>query len=64
MKRRELLKQLKAIAKTKGVEMTLVREGSSHSLYQVGRYRATVGRHVEIPEMTAQRTLKEAQEDA
>ena len=60
MKRRALLDQLAKIARDRGEKLEFVREGGSHDLYRVGSTPIAVGRHADIPEMTARRILKNA----
>ena len=61
MKRTELLRKLTAIAKAKGFELVLVREGGNHTIYAIGPEQFPVGRHNDIPEITAKATLKAAE---
>lgn len=59
MKRVELLKQLKQIAKSKGERLQLD-EGSRHTHAKIGDFRTEVPRHSEINERLAQDILKKA----
>jgi hypothetical protein len=61
MKRDELLKQLRKIAKARGSEMTIT-EGGSHSKVFVGDRFVMVPRHREINERLAQAILRDARE--
>ncbi len=58
MDRRELLKGIRLVAKLRGVELELMREGAEHSLYAVGRHQFAVPRHRHINEHTARSILK------
>ncbi|MGW7230642.1 hypothetical protein [Streptomyces cyaneofuscatus] len=60
MKRRALLKELQKIAKDKGLALTLVRHGGNHDVYELGSVRLIVARHSDIPEPTANGTIREA----
>lgn len=62
MKRTDLLRQLAELAKAKGVELVFVREGGNHTIYRVGAKKFSVGRHNDIPENTARKILKQAEE--
>lgn len=62
MKRADLLRKLAEIAKAKGHELVLVREGGNHSIYQIGPVRFPVGRHNDVPETTAKATIKAARD--
>jgi hypothetical protein len=57
VKRRDLLKELRRMAKARGVEY-LETEGGSHTKVELGGKRTTVPRHNEINEMTAKAILK------
>lgn len=48
MKRREILKQIAAKAKTAGVSWEIQREGANHTVYRLGTTTIPVPRHVEI----------------
>ncbi len=58
MKRRDLLKTLKAEAKARGVEMEVV-EGGNHTKVIIGDVQTVVPRHNEINEITARAILKQ-----
>lgn len=57
MKRRDLLKEAKRIAKERGETFELT-EGGRHSIIHIGKVQAPVPRHNEINEITAQNILK------
>ncbi|MGQ4270844.1 type II toxin-antitoxin system HicA family toxin [Nocardiopsis changdeensis] len=61
MKRRELLKRLREAAEQRGMALEFVRSGGRHDIYRVGDYRFPVGRHADIPELTALKTIKEVE---
>ena len=58
MRRTELLKKLLVVAQSNGLALELVREGGNHTVYRVGTYQFTVGRHREITENLAKATLR------
>ncbi len=41
--------------------LEFVRSGGRHDIYRVGDYRFPVGRHADIPELTALKTIKEVE---
>lgn len=58
MKRKDLLREAKRLAKDRGEELQL-REGGSHSIIQIGNDSpVSVPRHSEINEITAKAILK------
>lgn len=57
MKRRDLLKELKALAKAQRTEYR-ESEGANHTKVEFGGRRTTVPRHNEINEITASSILK------
>ena len=62
MKKRDLIKQLRVIARESGLEFGLVREGRNHEIWSIGSDRLVIPRHREINERTAQAILSHAQE--
>lgn len=58
MKRRDVLKRIKAAAQAKGLEFREV-ELSNHTGVVVGRTRSTLGRHSEIADGTAYAFFKQ-----
>lgn len=60
MKNRALLKELRKIARDKGLTLTLVRHGGNHDVYHLGSVRLIVARHSDIPEPTANGIIREA----
>jgi hypothetical protein len=61
VKKRELLKVLRALAAEHEVEFRLVREGANHEIWALGALQFPIGRHAEIPELTARGTIRAAQ---
>lgn len=61
MKRRDLLRQLRRMARDRGVDY-VEREGGRHSVVCVGEAMVTVPRHREINEMTARNILRTVEE--
>ena len=60
VKRTELLRELGDIAKRKGLSLDLVRHGANHDIYQIGAAMLVVGRHADVPELTAKGTIRKA----
>lgn len=58
MKRRDLLRKIKAAAKEQGVAYS-EQEGTRHTGVTVGNVRTTVPRHSEVVELTAQAIYKQ-----
>lgn len=61
MKRRELVKRIRAEAKAQGVEWSFTREGGRHEVYSLDGLVIPVPRHAEINEITAQGIMKECE---
>jgi hypothetical protein len=61
MKRREVIKRIKAEAKSQGVDFDLDREGGSHSVFDVGGCMIPIPRHTEIGEGLAREIFKECE---
>ena len=61
VKRTELMKQLRKIAKEKN-QPYMETEGGSHTKVEIGDRKATVPRHNEINELTARGILKHMKE--
>ena len=59
MKRRDLIKRIAGKAKEQQLNWEFVREGASHSLYQLGATRVVLPRHSEINEITALSIMKD-----
>lgn len=61
MKRTELVKRLRQIAKSKGVEMTMT-EGGNHTKVRFDREVVTIiARHNEVTERTARASIEAAE---
>ena len=60
VKKRELMRQLAAIARAGGLDLRLLREGRNHEIWMVGSERLVIPRHREINEHTARGILAEA----
>jgi hypothetical protein len=60
VKRGDLLRELRKIAAAKGMELSLVRHGASHDVYDIGGVTFIVARHNDITEMTARATIRRA----
>jgi mRNA interferase HicA len=58
VKRTELLKTLRKLARAYMTEVTVVREGGAHTVYRCGPAQFTVPRHTEINENTARGILR------
>jgi hypothetical protein len=63
MKRRDLEKALRLIAKDRGVDFEVVREGGKHTIVRVGDKKIPIPRHAEINEITAHKIIEQAEED-
>lgn len=63
MKRRDLIRRLKAIARERGMDMTIV-EGASHTKVRIGDRQNVVPRHVEINEITARQIIRHFEREA
>ena len=59
MKRRDLLKCIRASAQAKGLELEQLREGANHTIFGVGDFEFPVPRHSEIGEYTARAIMKD-----
>jgi predicted RNA binding protein YcfA (HicA-like mRNA interferase family) len=55
------MRELKTIAESRDLEFELVRRGGNHDIYRLGRVSIPIGRHSDIPEPTAWKIIKEAQ---
>jgi mRNA interferase HicA len=58
VRRAELLRTLKTVARSHGAELQQVREGGSHTVFRCGPVQFTVPRHTEINERTARALLR------
>jgi mRNA interferase HicA len=58
VRRAELLRKLKAVARSHGAELQQVREGGSHTVFRCGPVQFTVPRHAEVNERTARSLLR------
>ncbi|WP_172121456.1 hypothetical protein [Actinomyces faecalis] len=61
MKRRDLEKALRRIAKEHGLALTL-KEGGNHAVATVGTWREPLPRHREIAEKLARKIIRRCQE--
>jgi len=61
MKRTDLVKRVKSMAKTAGVPFELMREGGNHTIYSLDGNVLPVPRQNEINELTAKSILKQAE---
>lgn len=57
MKRRDIMKRLRKIAKARNESLNL-REGAKHTVVQIGDRQTTVPRHNEINEITAKKIIE------
>lgn len=62
MKKRDLIRELRKIAKANDVELEFIREGGSHEIWKLGDVQFSIPRHSEINERTAQSTIKKLEE--
>ena len=63
MKRRDLLKQLDKIAKTKELEL-VASEGGNHTRVSIGKWTSVIPRHREVNEMLAKAIIRNAERGA
>ncbi|HVA61501.1 MAG TPA: hypothetical protein VNG13_13335 [Mycobacteriales bacterium] len=63
MKRRDLLKHIRAAAQARQLELAQLREGANHTVYTLGRRQFTVPRHSEINEYTAEGIMKDLEDE-
>lgn len=63
MKRRDLLNELRAIAREKGYAMELT-EGGRHTKVRIGEWSEPIPRHREVEEWLARTILRRAKRDA
>lgn len=61
MKRRDIIKAIKAEAARQHVAWTLTREGANHTVYRLGSTKIPIPRHTEIGPGTAEAILKETE---
>lgn len=61
VKRRDLIKRLKDIAKQRGVTYT-EKEGGAHTIVAVGGQQTSVPRHSEINEITASKIIRQIEQ--
>jgi len=62
VKRRNLVRQLRIIARSGDTEFRFVREGRRHEIWMIGGERVYIPRHRKITEHTARAILEEARE--
>lgn len=62
--KRTLIKQIRAIAKKDGLELTFLREGGNHEIWSIGGQRLVIPRHREINEYTARSIINMVKEVA
>ena len=62
VKKRDLMKRLRAIAESADVELDLVREGGNHEIWTLAGERLVIPRHREVNERTAEGIIRKAEE--
>lgn len=62
MKKRDLMRTLRAIAKAVGMDLDFVREGANHEIWTFGGERLVIPRHRDINERTARSIIKKAKD--
>lgn len=62
MKKRDLIKSLRATAQAADMDFDFVREGTNHEIWTIGGERLVIPRHREVNERTAQSILRKAEE--
>lgn len=58
------MKRLDRIAKDKGEDLEVVREGAEHTIVRIGKQQTSIPRHREIVEITAQKIIKHMEKGA
>jgi len=62
MEKRDLVKQLRVIARQRNPDFGLVREGRNHEVWTIGKTRLVIPRHREINGRTTRSILSRARE--
>lgn len=62
MKKRNLIKQLRLIAKEAGVELVFIRQGGNHEIWRISDRRLVIPRHRDINERTAEGIVRRVRE--
>jgi mRNA interferase HicA len=62
MKKRDLVKHLRAVARATGTDLLFVREGANHEVWAIAGERLVIPRHREINELTARAIIRRAEE--
>ena len=62
MKKRDLVKHLRAVARAAGTNLAFVREGANHEVWTIAGERLVIPRHREINEHTARAIIGRAEE--
>lgn len=62
MRKRDLIKRLRAIATAANMDLDFVREGANHEIWTIGSERLVIPRHRDVNERTAQDIIKKAAE--
>ena len=62
MKKRDLIKRLRAIANAGDIDLDFIREGANHEVWSIGDSRFVIPRHREINEHTAMGIIKKVEE--
>ena len=62
MKKRDLVKHLRAVARAAGANLVFVREGANHEVWTIAGERLVIPRHREINEHTARAIMRRAEE--
>ena len=64
MKKRQLVRRLRAIPASADLALDFVREGANHEIWRIGNERIVIPRHREVNEHTAEGILRRAREVA
>jgi mRNA interferase HicA len=64
VRKRELIKRLRAISSEAGTEAVFLREGANHELWKIAGERIVIPRHREINERTARSIIEQARRAA
>ena len=63
MKKQELMKRLRKIARSEQIPFHIARQGGKHEVHQFGTAKLTIPRHAEINERLARAILQQAEQE-
>lgn len=62
VKRRDVIRKIEQVARSRDVSWQLHSEGANHSIYLLEGKRIPISRHAEIDDLLAERVFKECEE--